>query len=125
MRRKVLCITLALLMCMMVTMPTFAEDEAETLPERASIAVTFGLTHVSGSTYNMWAKIINPQSASVTAALFLFNSSYIPVASVGTTSTNVFINFGKNVTLSSGTYHLRITYMADGQTYSIQKTYMI
>ena len=125
MRRKALCITLALLMCMMVTMPTFAEDEAETLPERASIAVTFGLTHVSGSTYNMWAKIINPQSASVTAALFLFNSSYIPVASVGTTSTNVFINFGKNVTLSSGTYHLRITYMADGQTYSIQKTYMI
>jgi hypothetical protein len=73
----------------------------------------------------MWAKIINPQNASVTAALFLFNSSYIPVASVGTTSTNMFINFDKNVTLSSGTYHLRITYMADGETYSVQKTYMI
>lgn len=125
MKRKVLCIALALLMCMMVTLPTFADGSAETPPERAFIAATFGLTHVSGSTYKMWARIDNPLGISVYAKLTLYNVSYTEIASLSTTSTNTNINLSRNVNLSSGTYHLILTYTANGSTYSREKTYTI
>ena len=47
MKRKVLCVTLALLMCMMVTVPTFAESSAKTPSEKALVTASFGLKHVS------------------------------------------------------------------------------
>ncbi len=125
MKRKVLCIALALLMCMMVTLPTFADDSAETPPERADITASFGLKHISGSTYRMWAKLNNPTQVSVYARLTLYDSSYNTVASIYTVSSNILISLSKDVTLSSGTYHLRLTYTADGTTYSAEKTYNI
>jgi len=125
MKRKVLCIALALLMCMMVTLPTFADTEKETPLDRAFITATFGLKNVSGSTYRMWAKINNPTGVSVSATLTLYNVSYTQIASVSTTSTNTIITLNQNVTLSSGTYHLILTYTADGATYSAEKTYNI
>lgn len=125
MKRKVLCIALALLMCMMVTLPTFADSVAEASSEKATITASFGLLHISGSTYRMWAKINNPLGVSVQAKLTIYNVSYSPIASVSTTSTNTTINLSKNVTLSSGNYHLILTYTADGSTYSSEKTYTI
>lgn len=125
MKRKVLCITLALLMCMMVALPTFADGETETPSDRALITATFGLTHISGSTYRMWAKISNPFGVSVYAKLTLYNVSYTQIASVSTTSTNTSIHLNHNVTLSSGTYHLILIYTANGSTYSSEKTYTI
>ena len=125
MKRKVLCIALALLMCMMVTLPTFADDSAETPPERAPITATFGLKHISGSTYKMWATIFNPTEVSVHVTLTLYNVSYSQIASIGTTSTNMTINLSKKVTLAPGTYHLILIYTADGSTYSFEKTYSI
>ena len=123
--KKTLCIALALLMCLMVTMPTFADDSSEIPPERADIASSFGLKQISGSTYRMWAKVINPELINVYAILTLYNSSYSPIASIYTNSSNLTINLSKYVTLSSGTYHLRFTYTADGATYSSEKTYTI
>ena len=125
MKRKVLCIALALLMCMMVTLPTFADDETDTTLERANVTAVFGLSHVSGSTYNMWATIHNPAGISVNARLALYNISYSSIASVSTTSTNTAINLSRNVTLSSGTYHLILTYTANGSLYSFEQTYTI
>lgn len=125
MKRKVLSIVLALLMCMTVTVPTFAESEAETPLERAIITTSFGLKHISGSTYEMWAVINNPLGVSVHAVLALYNISYTKIVSIGTTSTNTIITLNTNVTLSSGTYHLILTYTADGSTYSFERTYTI
>lgn len=125
MKRKVLCITLALLMCMMVTLPTFADGSTETPSERAQVTAMFGLKRVSGSTYRMWAKISNPEGVSVSVVLTLYNASYVSVASIGTTSTNTIINLSKDVTLASGTYHLRLSFTADGITHTVEKTYTI
>ena len=125
MRRKVLCFALALLMCTMVAAPAFADSSAEAPPERASITASYGLKHVSGSTYKMWAKLLNPQQVSVSATLTLFDASYNHITSISTTSSNAIINLRKDVTLSSGTYHLRLTYTADGSTYTAEKTYNI
>lgn len=125
MKKKAICIVLALLMCMMVTVPTFAESDAETLLDRAPVTATFGLSHVSGPTYRMWARISNPAGISVFARLTLYNVSYSSIASISTTSTNTTINLGTNVTLSSGTYHLILTFTANGSSYSFEKTYSI
>ena len=125
MKRKVLCIALALLMCMIVALPTFAESDAETPPERAPITASFGLKHISGSTYRMWAIINNLTGVSVSATLTLYNISYTQIASVSTVSSNTIIRLDQNVNLSSGTYHLVLTYTADGSTYSAEKTYTI
>lgn len=125
MKRKALCFALALLMCMMVAAPTFADSSAETPLGRALITASYGLKHVSGSTYKMWAKIGNPEGVTVIVKLTLYDASYNYITSISKTSTNTIISLSKNVTLSSGTYHLRLTYSADGATYSAEKTYTI
>ncbi len=125
MRKKVLCIALALLMCMMVTVPTLADSTANIPQIRADIGASFGLKHISGSTYRMWAKINNPEEVSVFARLTLYNVSYTSIASIYKTSSSILISLNKDVTLSSGTYHLILTYTADGVTYSYEKTYTI
>ena len=125
MKRKVLCIALALLMCAAVSVPTFADSSDDAPQERANITATFGLIHVSGSTYKMKAKLINPLQVPVSATLKLYNISYSSIASVSTTSTDPIINVSKNVSLSSGTYHLILTYTADGSMFSYEKTYTI
>lgn len=125
MKRKVLCIALALLMCIMVTAPTFADGEAETPLERAPITASFGLKQISGSTYKMWAKLNNPAQVSVYTRLTLYDSSYNQIASIYTISSDILISISKNVTLSSGTYYLRLTYTADGATHTVQKTYNV
>lgn len=125
MRKKVLCLALALLMCMMVTVPTLADSTANIPQIRADIGASFGLKHISGSTYRMWAKINNPEGVSVFARLTLYNVSYTSIASIYKTSSSTLISLNKDVTLSSGTYHLILTYTADGVTYSYEKTYTI
>ena len=125
MKRKVLCLALALLMCMMIAAPAFADSSVEAPPERTEITSSFGLKHISGSTYKMWAKINNPDGASVSATLVLYDAAYTHIASVGTVSSNTLINLSKTVTLSSGTYHLRPNYTVNGSTYSFEKTYII
>lgn len=125
MKRKLLCIALALLMCMMVTAPTFADGEAETPPEKVGISASFGLKHVSGSTYKMWAKINNPDGASVSVTLVLYDASYNYIIGIGTTSSNTTISISKNVTLSSGTYHLQLSYTVNGSTHSFERTYSV
>lgn len=125
MKRKVLCIALALLLCLTVTVPAFADSSAETPEERVNVSATFGLKNTSGSTYKMWAKINNPAEVSVTARLTLYNVSYTSIASIGTTSTFSTISLSKYLSLSSGTYHLVLTFNANGSTYSSEKTYTI
>lgn len=125
MKRKALCFALALLMCMMVSTPAFADSSVDTLLERAGVSASFGLTHISGSTYRMWAKINNPTSVTVTAILTLYDASYNPIESIGTTSSNTLISLSKNVSLSSGTYYLRLSITADGVTNAWEKTYNI
>ena len=125
MKRKVLCIALALLMCMMVTVPTFADSSKETPIGRALISASFGLKNTSGSTYRMWAKINNPNEVSVSATLVLYDVSYNYITSVGVVSSDPLISLNKYVSLSSGTYHLRLNYTAEGSTHSWEKTYNI
>ena len=125
MKRKVLCITLALLMCMMVTLPTFADDSEKTLPEKVEISASYGLKHISGSSYKMWAKINNPNAASVSATLVLYDASHNYITSVGTISSSTLISFSKTVTLSTGTYYLRLNYTVNGATYSFEKQYSL
>lgn len=125
MRKKVLCIALALLMCMMVTVSAFADSSEKVLPDRALITVSFGLKHISGSTYRMWARINNPGAVSVNAILTLYNASYNPITAIGTTSSSTLIGLNKDVTLSSGTYHLQLSYTVDGVNHTVEKTYSI
>lgn len=125
MRKKVLCVVLALLMCVMVTVPAIAESDVEMPLNRADITASFGLKHISGSTYRMWAKINNPEQVSVFVRLTLYDSSYAPVASIYKTSSSSLISLYKDLTLFSGTYHLRLSYTASGMTYTFEKTYNI
>jgi len=126
MKKKVICIALALLMCMMVTLTSVADGSTEDMPtERASIVASFGLKHISGSTYKMWAKIHNPSAANVTATLSLYDASYSYITSVSTTSSSTTINLSKNVSLSSGIYYVRLSYTVDGSSYSSERAYNI
>ncbi len=125
MKRKVLCVALALLMCMAVTLPTFADGSAETPQERALISATFGLKRNWGPVYLMWAKINNPEEVSVYVSLTLYDASYNQITSIYTISSDMLISLSKSLILSPGTYHLQLSYTAEGVTYSYEKTYNI
>ncbi len=125
MKRKVLCIALALLMCMMVTVPAFADEDAKTPPERGVVTVTYSLDHNSGSSYKMWATIRNLAGENIIANLILYDASYNYITSVSRTSSSTVFTISKNVTLSSGTYHLLLYYVGDTVTDSSQITYHI
>ena len=112
MRKKVFCVALALLMCLMIAVPTFADSKPET-PDRAIVTASYGLKHVSGSTYKMWAKVMNPAGENIIANLILYDASYNYITSVSCSSSNTIFNFNKNVNLSHGTYHLVFSYVAD------------
>lgn len=125
MKRKVLCLALALLMCMMVTLPTFADNEADTPPERAAITFSFGLTHTSGSMYRMWAHITNLNGEQVTVVLKLMNGSHIKLVSIGTVSSETSFYISQEVSLLPGTYYLRISLSGNTVSRSAEKTYYI
>ena len=125
MRKKALCIALALLMSIMVTISAYADNTVELQSEKALITSTFNLTHVSGSTYRMSAKIKNPTGATVSVTLTLYNASYVSIASIATTSSNTSINLSKSLTLSSGTCHLQLNYTVNGSSYTLEKTYAL
>ena len=125
MKKKVLCIALALLMCMMVAVPAFADGGEETPPERVDITSSFGLYHVSGSTYKMWAEISNINEATVNVTLALYYASYSLVRAIGTVSSDPIISLDKNVSLSSGTYYLRLTITVNGSTHAWEIAYNI
>ena len=125
MKKKVLCIALALLLCVLGAMPTFADGE-EAQQNREAITVSFALEHVSGSTYRMWAKILNPGGVTVDADLELLTAGFTLITSVGATSSNHIFSFSKNVSLpSSGTYYLRLTVQGNNIWETAQKTYYI
>ena len=125
MKRKVLCIVLALMMCMLVALPAFADNDEKVEPERAGITASYGLTQVSGSTYKMWAKINNLTGATVSATLTLYDAAHNYITSISTTSSNLLISLSKKLFLSSATYYLRLSYTADGASYAFEKTYSI
>ena len=125
MKRKVLCIALALLMSMMVTIPSFAENSEEPVLERAGVTFSFGLKQISVAQYRMWARIDNPVAASISASVALYDVSYNYITSSSTTSSATTINLSKYVSLSSGTYHVRLTIFVNGSIYSSEHTYNI
>lgn len=125
MKKKVLCIALALLMCMMVAVPAFADGDEETPSERVGITVSYGIKHISGSQYKIWAKIINLNEATVYATLALYDASYSLVAAVGTVSADQLISLDKTVSLSSGIYNLRLTTTVNGSTYTWERAYSV
>ncbi len=127
MKKKWLCLVLALLMCMAVTVPSFAaaDADADTQPDRAAISVSFGLDHVSGSTYKMWARVLNPAAEQVTVNLVLYDASYNVVDSIYAISSKVIFTISKNKTLSSGTYHLRVTVIGNTVSSTYEKNYSI
>lgn len=110
---------------MMVTLPTFADDFERSPFNRAGLGVSFGLKNTSGSSYKMWAKILNPAAENVSVSLKLYDSSYHPLASITTTSSDSIIYISKVLTLSSGSFHLRISYSGATVSQTLEKTYSI
>jgi hypothetical protein len=126
MKRKVLCIVLALLMCTAAALPTFADAERETPPDRAGITASFGMTNVSGSTYKIWARLVNPTEVMVYAAVGLYDASGNAIAGTSTWSSNILISLNTTATLTSGTYYVRIGYIPIGGTaHAFERVYNI
>lgn len=125
MKKKVLCVILALLMCMMATLPAFADGEAERESDRNSVLYSFGLSHVSGSTYNMHARVVNYEGALMTVGLGVYDANDNLVSAVGAASTDELITLSKNVSLSSGTYYLRISIIGLNVSKTATKLYVV
>lgn len=125
MKKKTICIILALLMSLMITLPASADGFADMQPQRTGITASFGLKHISGSKYRMWARINNLEESSVFVRLTIYNSSNIAISSICKTSSNLLISLNKDITLYSGTYHLKLSYTVDGVTYTAERTYIV
>ena len=124
MKRNCLCVFLALLLCLSLTVPTFAESDPEP-PDRVTVPYSFGLKHVSGSTYKMKANVTNTNEQPLTILLALYDSGNNPVDSILTLSSDPLISLSKTVSLSPGTYVLQISIIGLNVGQTAHKTYHI
>ena len=82
-----------------------ASRNAET---RASFSTSAGLAHVSGSTYALWGQITGSASDSLTIYVELYKSGSL-VTTLSGSGAGPSVYREKNVSLTSGTYTLKIT----------------
>ena len=117
MNRKILCITLALILCLLAVTPTFA-DAKPNEEMRSTIRFTAGHSQRNdGSTY-FYGMIQRSSSASMTITVNLKNSSGTIVSSASNVKTGTTILAGNSAFLSSGTYTIEITGTINGSPVS-------
>lgn len=116
MKRKVLSILLAAVLCIATCNIAYAEQQPE--PEVAVVAVdangiivpmatislSCGLTHVSGSTYRLWAVVTCPAVENLRVYVYLYDSNGNTVASVYNTAYSHSVTAATLVNLSPGSY---------------------
>ncbi len=124
MKKKLLCVSLVLMMCLMAAMPTFAEDQ-NTGAIKSALQVSGDLYHVTGSQYTAWARVINPALEHVSITLGLYDSNNGLVALVGKTSSDAMIKVSASVTLTPGTYTMKVWVAGNTQSGLITRSYTV
>lgn len=127
MKRRLICLTLILLLCLSFTGTTFAATDEEIVP-RGAVGLSSGLTHVSGSTYRAWASATAslPENVTVGFTLYKFvNGSYTYVTSGSASDYGTYVKAQRTLTLSSGSYKLYAWYTGKTQSDGINKYYTI
>ena len=127
MKKRLICLTLILLLCLSFSGTAFAAEDVEVVPLGA-VGLSSGLTHVSGSTYRAWASAtaLLPENVTVGFTLYKFiNGSYTYVTSGSASDYGTYVKAQRTLTLSSGSYKLYAWYVGATQSGSSNKYYTI
>ena len=127
MKKRLICLTLVLLLCLSFSGTAFAATDGEIVP-RAAVGLSSGLTHVSGSTYRPWASATAflPENVTVGFTLYKYvNGSYTYVTSGSASDHGTYVIARKTKTLSSGYYKLYAWYIGETQSGATNKYYSI
>ncbi len=107
MKKKLLCVSLVLMMCLMAAMPTFADNQ-NTGEIKSALQVSGDLYHVTGSQYTAWARVLNPALEHVSLTMGLYDANNNLITMSGKTSSDAIVKVSSTVTLTSGTYVMKI-----------------
>ena len=127
MKKRLICLTLVLLLCLSFSGTAFAATDEEIVP-CSMVGLSSGLTHVSGSTYRAWAGATASLPENVTVGFTLYkytNGSYTYVTSGRASTYGTYVKAQRTVTLSSGYYKLYAWYIGETQSDGINKYYTI
>ena len=127
MKRRLICLTLILLLCLSFSGTAFAATDEEIVP-RSMVGLSSGLTHVSGSTYRPWASAtaLLPENVTVGFTLYKYvNGSYRYVTSGRSSTNGTYVKAQRTLTLSSGSYKLYAWYIGETQSDGTNKYYTI
>lgn len=127
MKRRLICLTLILLLCLSFSGTAFATSEGDIIPLGA-VGLSSGLTHLSGSTYRPWvsATASLPENVKVGFTLYKYvNGSYTYVTSGSASNYGTYVIARRSVTLSSGYYKLYAWYIGETQSDGTNKYYTI
>ena len=127
MKKHFICLALVLILCLSLGGTAFAAADTGIVP-LATVGLSSGLTHVSGSTYRPWASATTllPEDITVGFTLYkLVDGSYTYVTSGSANTYGTYIKAQKTVTLSSGSYKLYAWYTGETQSGGTNKYYTI
>ncbi len=127
MKKRLICLTLVLLLCLSFTGTAFAATD-EKIATRAMVGLSSGLTHVSGTTYRPWASATASLPENVTVGFTLYkyvNGSYTYVTSGSASDYGTYVIARRTVTLSPGYYKLYAWYIGETQSDGTNKYYSI
>ncbi|MGE5494654.1 MAG: hypothetical protein ACM3S4_05075 [Burkholderiales bacterium] len=127
MKRRFICLALVLMFCLSLSGTALAASDTGVAPN-AAVGLSSGLSHVSGTTYRVWASAtaLLPEDVTVGFTLYkLVNGTYTYVTSGSASAYGTYVIAQKNVTLSSGSYKLYAWYIGQTQSDGTNKYYNI
>lgn len=106
MKRKVLCVTLVLMICLLAAVPTFADIHSAKVDYSRSL----GITPNNDGTYTYWGILKSNSVTNLSITLKLYNSSSIntPIAMSSNSANAKSVSASGTVSLSSGSYTLEM-----------------
>lgn len=112
MKRRVISVTLVLMMCFLLCGSAFAAEETETtaIQPRGAVMITCGLTNLGGGQYRIWSRTETNLPEKLYASVRIVkivNGNEVTVTNGNASAsikTGTAVTASKTLTLSSGTY---------------------
>lgn len=125
MKRKLLCVSLVLMMCLMAAIPAYADLPTPPDEVKGGLQISGDLYQLSGSQYKAVARVGNPANEPVYLDFKLYDSNNNLIAYAAAFSYDTIIKISRTVDITPGTYTMEINVAGNTVSRCIITTYHI
>ena len=125
MKRKLLCVSLVLMMCLMAAIPAYADLPTPPDEVKGGLQISWDLYQLSGSQYKAFARVFNGGNEPVYLDFTLYDSNNNQITYAMAYSYDTIIKISRTVNLTPGTYTMEINVAGNTVSRCIISTYNI